>query len=41
VIAEAMVAWVLACAVTDKFGGDTLIEIGQRLQEYQDYVNHR
>ena len=36
VIAEAMVAWVLACAVIDKFGGDTLIEIRQRVQEYQE-----
>jgi chorismate synthase len=41
VIAEAMVAWVLAGAITDKFGGDTLIEIRQRVQEYQDYVKHR
>jgi chorismate synthase len=39
VIAEAMVAWVLACASLDKFGGDTLIEIRQRMQEYQDYIN--
>jgi chorismate synthase len=41
VIAEAMVAWVLAGAITDKFGADTLEEIGGRWQEYQDYVNHR
>ena len=40
VIAEAMVAWVLAGAFTDKFGGDTLEEIRGRVQEYQDYVNH-
>jgi chorismate synthase len=40
VIAEAMVSWVLACAIIDKFGGDTMVEIGQRVQEYQDYVNH-
>ncbi len=40
VIAEAMVAWVLACAVIDKFGGDTLIEIRQRVQEFKNYVNH-
>jgi chorismate synthase len=39
VIAEAMAAWVLACAVVDKFGGDTLAEIRQRLQEYRDYIN--
>jgi chorismate synthase len=40
VIAEAMVSWVLACAVIDKFGGDTVMEIEQRVQEYRDYVNH-
>jgi chorismate synthase len=40
VIAEAMVSWVLACAIIDKFGGDTMIEIRQRVQEYRDYVNH-
>lgn len=39
VVAEAMVAWVLACAAVDKFGGDTLTEIRQRLQEYRDYIN--
>jgi chorismate synthase len=39
VIAEAMVAWVLACAIIDKFGGDTLVEIRERTKEYQDYVN--
>ncbi len=41
VIAEAMVAWVLAGAITDKFGGDTLEEIRGRVREYQDYVNQR
>lgn len=41
VIAEAMVAWVLAGAITDKFSGDTLEEISGRVQEYQDYVNQR
>jgi chorismate synthase len=35
-----MVSWVLACAIIDKFGGDTMIEIRQRVQEYRDYVNH-
>ena len=41
VIAEAMVAWMLACAAIDKFGGDTLIEIRQRAQEYRDYISQR
>ncbi len=41
VIAEAMVAWVLACAAIDKFGGDTLEEIRGRVREYRDYVKHR
>jgi chorismate synthase len=39
VIAEAMVAWVLACAIVDKFGCDTLEEIEERVQVYQDHVN--
>jgi len=38
VIAEAMAAWVLACAVMEKFGGDTLLEIGQRVREYQERI---
>lgn len=38
VIAEAMVAWVLACAVLEKFGGDTLTEVRERRQEYQTYL---
>ena len=41
VIAEAMVAWVLACSAIDKFGGDTLEEIRGRVREYRDYVNNR
>lgn len=38
VIAEAMASWVLARAVIDKFGGDTLVEIRQRWLEYRDYI---
>ncbi len=34
VVAEAMVALVLADAVTDKFGGDTMAEIGDNLSAY-------
>ncbi len=38
VIAEAMAAWVLACAVMEKFGGDTLLEIEQRVREYRERI---
>lgn len=38
VIAEAVVAWEIAAAVLEKFGGDTLTEIQERFQEYLNYV---
>jgi len=38
VVGEAMVAWVLASAFLEKFGGDHLEEIKQRVKEYWDYV---
>lgn len=38
IVGEAMVAWVLACAYLEKFGGDHLEEIKQRVKEYWDYV---
>ncbi|MDH7577844.1 MAG: chorismate synthase [Bacillota bacterium] len=38
VVGEAMLAWVLACAVLEKFGGDTLAEVQTRWQEYLSYI---
>lgn len=38
VVGEAMVAWVLASAVLEKFGGDTLIEVQKRWQEHLNYI---
>ena len=38
VIAEAVVAWEIAAAVLDKFGGDTLAEIQEHFQQYLAYI---
>lgn len=38
VVAEAVVAWEIAAAVLEKFGGDTMTEIQERFQEYLAYV---
>lgn len=38
VVAEAVTAWELAVAVLEKFGGDTLGEISQRVKEYRAYA---
>lgn len=37
VIAEAVVAWEVAHAVVEKFGGDTLAEIRERWRAYREY----
>lgn len=36
VVAEAMVAWVLASAMQEKFGGDTLPELQQAFHAYRE-----
>ncbi|MCZ9297549.1 chorismate synthase [Corynebacterium hesseae] len=41
VVAEAMVALVLARAVLEKFGGDSLAETKRNIASYQDYVASR
>ena len=41
VVAEAMVALVLARAVTEKFGGDSLEELKRNVNAYKDYVTQR
>lgn len=41
VVAEAMVALVLARAVTEKFGGDSLEELKRNVNAYNDYVARR
>lgn len=41
VVAEAMVALVLARAVTEKFGGDSLDEVKRNIESYNDYVRER
>ncbi|MCT1805056.1 chorismate synthase [Corynebacterium sanguinis] len=41
VVAEAMVALVLARAVTEKFGGDSLSEVKANVVSYNDYVSKR
>ena len=41
VVAEAMVALVLARAVLDKFGGDSVEETKRNIAAYQDYVAQR
>ena len=38
VVAEAMTAWVLACAYLEKFGGDTVAELSKSVQGYRDDV---
>ena len=41
IVAEAMVALVIAEAVTEKFGGDSLIETKRNLQSYLSNLNIR
>lgn len=41
VVAEAMVALVLARAVTEKFGGDSLAELQRNIAAYNEYVDKR
>lgn len=41
VVAEAMVALVLARAVTEKFGGDSLEELKRNVSSYNNYVSQR
>lgn len=41
VVAEAMVALVLARAVTEKFGGDSLDEVKRNIASYNQYVAER
>ncbi len=41
VVAEAMVALVLARAVLEKFGGDSLSETSRNISTYNDYVSQR
>jgi len=38
VVGEAAVAWVLAQAIVEKFGGDRMGEISKRVEEYRAYV---
>lgn len=38
VVGEAMLAWVLACAYEEKFGGDTVSEVLGRFHEYISYL---
>ena len=41
VVAEAMVALVLAQAVSEKFGGDTVEEVKRNVESYKEYVAQR
>lgn len=41
VVAEAMVALVLAQAVSEKFGGDTVEEVRRNVEAYRAYVADR
>ena len=41
VVAEAMVSLVLARAVLDKFGGDSLSETSRAVAAYEEYVSQR
>ena len=41
VVAEAMVALVLARAVLEKFGGDSVAETKRNISSYQEYVADR
>lgn len=41
VAAEAMVALVLARAVLDKFGGDSVAETKRNIDAYNEYVSQR
>lgn len=39
IVLHAVIGWVLAEAVTEKFGGDTLAELQERLRSYRDYAS--
>ncbi len=39
VIAETMVAWVLADAFVEKFGGDSIVEMKRNYENYQAYID--
>ena len=41
VVAESMAALVVARAVTEKFGGDSLDEVKRNFESYQTYVQQR
>jgi chorismate synthase len=41
VIAEAMLAFVVAQAVLEKFGGDSMIEVKRNLEGYLDQISQR
>ena len=40
VVGESAVAWEIAVAFFEKFGGDTMDEIKKRVEDYREYVNH-
>jgi chorismate synthase len=40
VIGEAVVAFEIAAAMTEKFGGDSLIEMKRNYTSYMDYVKN-
>jgi chorismate synthase len=41
VVGEQMVAWVIACEVMKKFGGDTIGELIESVRGYRERVSRR
>lgn len=41
VVGECAVAWEIACAIVEKFGGDSIEEIKRNFDEYRRYVRER
>ena len=40
VVGEAMLAFVLADAIVEKFGNDNWLEIKERIEKYREYTKH-
>ena len=38
VVGEAIVAWELACAWKEKFGGDSILEMQEAVDRYREYI---
>jgi chorismate synthase len=41
IVAEAMVALVVADAITEKFGGDSVEEVRRNVEAYREHLRYR